>query len=180
MKTPPRLHGFDYKQQGAYFLTICSYQRSCLFGRIVDFRVCESEVGRVISECWMNLGNIYGFVELDAFVVMPNHFHGILWITGENTLKKPLSRIIAGFKAASTSRARSLGNSNIRIWQRNFYEHVIRSDKELLNVREYVANNPTNWANDPENPSYMGSDVFPFDKYDDVRTPSWLGPEVVC
>jgi hypothetical protein len=92
-----------------------------------------------------------------------------------NRNNKPLSRIIAGFKATATSIAKQ-AMIETKLWQPNFYEHVIRSEKELFNIREYIANNPLNWQKDPENPNAIEQEEVCFDKYANVRAPSWLTP----
>jgi putative transposase len=171
-----RLPEFDYSQAGAYFVTICADERRSLFGKVHGSQVSESDIGNIVSRCWEELPLVYSFIALDAWVLMPNHFHGILWIGNENSAKKSLSRIIAGFKSIVTSKVkREMCVS--KIWQPNFYEHVIRSEKELLNIREYIANNPLNWNTDPDNPNAIETKGIEFDKYVNVRSPSWLGPE---
>jgi hypothetical protein len=84
---------------------------------------------------------------------MPNHLHAILWLGSDNPSQKPLSQIVAAFKAMSTSRLRKALGNNIKLWQRGFFEHIIRDDHDLFRIREYIDGNPTRWALDPENPS---------------------------
>lgn len=171
-----RLPEFDYSQAGAYFITICADKRRELFGEINGFQVVESEIGKVVSLCWEELPRAYSFIALDSWVVMPNHFHGVIWIGSNNSEKKSLSRIVAGFKAMATSKSKEAMKGS-RLWQPNFYEHVIRSERELTNIREYIANNPLNWKTDPNNLDAIETKDIEFDKYLKVRTPSWLAPE---
>ncbi len=168
-----RLPEFDYSQAGAYFITICADERRFLFGEIKGFQVAESEIGKIVSQCWEQLPRAYSFIALDSWVVMPNHFHGVIWIGSNNSAKKSLSRIIAGFKAMATSKCKEAKYCS-KLWQPNFYEHVIRSEKELLNIREYIANNPLNWETDSNNPDAIETNDIEFDKYVNTKTPSWL------
>lgn len=168
-----RLKDYDYSQAGAYYVTVCAYNRECLFGNILDGEMRLNDHGRVVEEEWVQTANIRENIELDVFVVMPNHFHGILVITkggdmgegrgtGHRALMverfgKPTSgslpTIIRYFKSAVTRRISSLrGSSAEPVWQRNYYEHVIRDETELDHIREYIVNNPLKWDLDRENP----------------------------
>jgi putative transposase len=176
-RRPPRLTGFDYARPGAYFVTICTHGRACLLSEVRDFQVRKTQIGEVVSECWLELPSSYSFVELDVFIVMPNHFHGILWIGEENLGKKSLGQIIASFKARSASRILKEGLTAHKVWQSDFFEHIVRTEKDLIRIREYIANNPENWANDHNNPSYSGGYISPFEKYENVMPTSWLRPK---
>ncbi|MBX9950574.1 MAG: hypothetical protein K2Y39_15505 [Candidatus Obscuribacterales bacterium] len=173
-RRPPRLTGFDYSRAGAYFITICTQGRVCLLSEIQACQVKMTRIGNVVSECWINLPCRYSFIQLDTFIVMPNHFHGILWITDENSRRKSLGQLIGSFKAESSSRIKQLGIIDQKLWQSDFYEHIIRSEKELELFREYIANNPENWANDHNHPEYAGGYVPVFDKYENVTPATWL------
>ncbi len=148
-----RIPGFDYSQSGAYFVTICSYERSCLFGTISNFQMEPNAMGQLIIASWNRLASDYPFVSLDTWVLMPNHLHGIIWLGSNNGSRKPLSQVVAAFKAMSTSQVRRAISPNLRVWQRGFFEHVIRNDDDLYRIREYIIANPVNWALDHENPS---------------------------
>ncbi|MBX9877698.1 MAG: transposase [Candidatus Obscuribacterales bacterium] len=143
-----RIPGFDYSQAGAYYITICTYNRTHLFGEIDGPEIQLNELGQLVKTCLNNLSNDYPFVSLDDFVVMPNHLHGIVWLESNNPSKKPLSRILAAFKAKTTSHARTLGHD--QLWQRNFFEHVIRDEEDLFRIREYIATNAVSWSLDQE------------------------------
>jgi REP element-mobilizing transposase RayT len=158
-----RLPTYDYSQGGAYFITICADDRRCLFGRIVDSRMQVNEVGAAIEEEWFRSPTIRKIV-LDAFVVMPNHVHGIVFMdsvgaTGRSPAPRSgpgrgsLGSFVGNFKAATTRRIRALSLTPDKpVWQRNYYEHIIRDDKSLDAIREYIENNPANWATDRQNP----------------------------
>jgi REP element-mobilizing transposase RayT len=164
-----RLKGYDYSQAGAYFVTICTHERKHLFGDIVDGAVKLSEMGKIAGDEWFKTAELRRNVELDAFVVMPNHVHGILVtfdVPGEGTATpcpyngfgRPkagsLPVIVGAYKSAVSRRIISaLGPADKMIWQRNYYEHVVRNEHELNRMREYIEYNPANWGQDKYNPS---------------------------
>lgn len=156
-----RLQAYDYAQAGAYFVTICA--RACLFGEISNNTMQTNQLGQIVEECWAAIPSHFPDVELDVFCLMPNHFHGIIVISVGATHASPLQRpgpssrslgaIVGSFKSAATKRIRELKNMpNLVIWQRNYYEHVIRNDSDLDRIRTYIVNNPFQWANDENNP----------------------------
>lgn len=165
-----RLTDYDYTQNGAYFVTICTHQRQCLFGDVIDGEIVLNAWGQVVIEEWEQTAIVRPNIELDSFVVMPNHIHGILVIiesvnvgaqciaplqpkrgaTLNNVPPNSLGAIIRGFKAAVTRQIHRLPNPpDDPIWQRNYYEHIIRSEKSLNALRAYVAHNPARWIDDP-------------------------------
>jgi len=162
-----RLKEYDYSQAGAYFITVCTFNRRCLFGKVVDAAVQLNAVGEIVSSEWLRSAEMRAEVMLDVFVVMPNHVHGIIFIDGSVNTALTLPRadanragphlvgtIINGFKAAATRRIRALnGIAQEPVWQRDYYEHIIRNERRPDAIREYIANNPANWANDRENPT---------------------------
>lgn len=169
-----RLKSYDYAQAGAYFVTICAYQRACLFGEIMGEAVDLSTTGSVVVGCWEEIPQHFPGIELDAFVVMPNHLHAIIVIDDHGMASQPpvheallrpsgprprsLGSIIGQFKAASSKRINVLRATNIPpVWQRNYFERIIRNDDELRRVREYMANNPLRWLDDDEHPSKIGT-----------------------
>ena len=152
-----RLPNYDYGQAGAYFITVCAHQRACLFGEIVDGVMHENHAGHAVREAWESLPKRFPDLECDAFVVTPSHIHGIL-VVGDGQEHEHLSRVVGAFKSLTIHRY-SRGVSNEAwpryegsLWQRNYYEHVIRSETALNQIREYIAGNPQQWADDPENP----------------------------
>ncbi len=165
-----RLPGYDYREAGAYFLTLVAYRRECLFGEMLDGKVRLSALGEVVAKEWGQTRKIRPEIHLDAFVVMPNHIHGIVVVRGpvgahsraprhDSPYRSPrsLGSFVAGFKSAVTRRINQVrGMPGIPVWQRNYYEHVIRYEKELNRIRQYIADNPARWADDPENPRNVG------------------------
>lgn len=152
-----RLQGFDYIQSSIYFITICVQDRKCLFGTIDSDRMLLSDSGNLVSEQWLELPPRFPSVILDKFVVMPNHFHGIIYTT-ENPVSKPsLSEIVGSFKSIVTHKYIDGVNNknwepfNKRLWQRNYYERIVRNDIELQNIQQYIDNNPANWQTDSLN-----------------------------
>ncbi len=170
-----RLKGYDYSQAGVYFVTICVHNKACLLGNIVEGEMILSEHGEIVKECWNDLPNHYDSIELDEYIVMPNHVHGIIMIIQDDiaensfvgaglkpapTIKKyTLPEMIRGFKTFSSRRTNELRKTpGIHVWQRNYYEHIVRSEKKLHLIRDYIVNNPLKWHLDRENPIRIGKD----------------------
>ena len=156
-----RLRGHDYTQPGAYFVTIVTQGHRYVLGDIVTGKILLNDTGRIVSRAWEWLATQYAYVELDGFVVMPNHLHGIIVIAehraGDSriapTKRKPLGRLIGAFKTVSTKRVNLAQNTPKQpLWQRNYYEHIIRNEADLDRAREYIMNNPLRWETDGENP----------------------------
>ena len=158
-----RLKGFDYSSAGTYFVTIVAWRREMLFGEIVDGETVSNEWGDIVREEWERTAIVRPNVELGTYIVMPNHLHGIL-IFHEHvgatrrvapTLKRnSLGAVIGQFKSIVTKRINHLQNVAGRpIWQRNYYEHVIRNDREWDNIHRYIDSNPAMWVEDDENPN---------------------------
>jgi putative transposase len=167
-----RLKQYDYTQPGTYFITICTYARICFLGEIKDGKMLLNEYGKTVNTCWLEIPRHFPFVTPAPFVVMPNHIHGIIIISRRTdyaipsvetrhavssdhieAYQKPvvgsLPTIVRSFKAAATKRLNKLGNYlPVTIWQRNYYEHVIRHEKELSYVIEYIESNPSKWMSD--------------------------------
>lgn len=153
-----RLPDFNYGADGAYFVTVCTHDRKCLFGDCENGVVDLSELGHCVQSEWLRSGEIRKEIRLDEFVVMPNHFHGIVWFR-EASSSRPTTRtlgtLMAGFKSSCTKRFRESAGAGAILWQRGFYDHVIRNERALLKIREYVVNNPFKWDEDPENPTIL-------------------------
>jgi REP element-mobilizing transposase RayT len=182
-RTSIRLQGYDYTQAGAYFITIVTQQRTCLFGNIIDGALALNDYGRIADKCWRAISEHFPHVELGEYVVMPNHIHGIIVIhDGRGAIHLPrtagagyrapttpitqststieqfgkpvagsIPTIVRTYKAAVTRQiSRQFNGANI--WQRNYYEHVIRNADEHNRIHLYIASNPTHWADDNENP----------------------------
>jgi len=172
-----RLAKYDYARAGAYFVTICSNNREYLFGRMADGAVLLNAFGDPAVHEWLRTTAVRHNVSLDAFVLMPNHLHGIIIITNENgdtpavrsgdAAGRPympnrargpspgsIGAIIGQFKAATTNRINVLrGTPGAPVWQRNYYDHIIRDEGELNEIRQYIAGNPATWETDENNPS---------------------------
>jgi putative transposase len=150
-----RLPGYDYAQGGAYYITLCTSQRAHLFGHIADVRMALNDLGHAAEQEWLHTPHIRPNVGLDAFVVMPDHFHVVVMITeraevaaasGFRSPSHTLGAIMRGFKAAVTRHANTLwGTSGQIVWQRNYYEHIVRDDADLDRIRRYIAANPMRW-----------------------------------
>lgn len=137
----PRLMNYDYRTTGAYFITIICHQRTPLFGRINSGKFQPTLLGETIWREWHHLASRYpSWLRIDAFVLMPNHLHGILWLL--DGCPRSVSDIIGLFKSGVTRQFR------IKIWQRSFHDRVIRNEYELLKIREYIHNNPLQWELD--------------------------------
>ena len=157
-RRPNRLAGYDYRQAGAYFITICTHRRYCILGSVIGGVFQPTVSGNLAAACWRALPSHYPNVALDAFVIMPNHVHGILMLTDRATERTPLSEIIRGYKTWS---ARSINRhrqqSGTPVWQRSYHDHIIRNETALDDIRAYIAANPLRWASDRENPAPTGS-----------------------
>lgn len=153
-----RSKGYDYSKEGLYFITICTEDKRCLFGSVVNGKMQLNRYGKIVDDEWLNTINIRkGDVVLHEYVVMPNHVHAIVEITrrgvshtptsstlaSHTPMKSPsktLGAIVRGFKGSVSKR---IGKS---IWQRNYYETIIRDDKAYANISNYIRNNPMKWS----------------------------------
>ena len=193
-----RLKGYDYALPGAYFVTICTHRHRCILGEIVNSRMVLSDCGHTVAACWREIPAHFAHLELDEWVVMPNHIHGIIVIVddprgrgeaflesnyaekgtahGKESLRtdrssrnaspllpKPpypcgppscsLGSIVGNFKSVTTRRINRIRKTpGVPVWQRSYYERVIRNERELNAVRQYIRENPARWAEDRENP----------------------------
>ncbi len=175
-----RLKGYDYTQSGAYYITIVTYQRQHLFGEVVNGEMRLNELGQIAHDEWFKTAELRPYVKLyeDQSVVMPNHVHGIIWIDNNDggdtaaiagarrrrapanddieQFGKPVSHsiptIIRAYKSAVTYAINALQNQRGAVlWQRNYYEHIIRDEKDLQAKCNYILSNPLNWEDDDEN-----------------------------
>jgi REP element-mobilizing transposase RayT len=190
-----RLRGYDYSSIGAYFVTICTVGRECLFGEICTGGMILNDTGRLVQEWWQGVPDHFANVILDEYVIMPNHFHGIVVITdvgagsprpvandgeakpvgagsprpilspvnqgGETPVNQgggtpplpTLAQIVGYFKYQTTKQINVMrNNSDCPVWQRNYYERVIRNERELDAARKYIRENLIKWDLDHENP----------------------------
>ena len=156
-----RLKGYDYGQAGAYYVTICTHERRMLFGDINNGEMHLNDLGQVAQWIWNALPEYFPTIELDQFVVMPNHLHGILINRGTGKHAIPLSllpmpmsspnpllgQIIRRFKALTTYYIHAAGVAEFA-WQERFHDHVVQNTFELQRIRKYIINNPARWAED--------------------------------
>jgi REP element-mobilizing transposase RayT len=183
-----RLPGYDYAATGAYFVTLCTHQRACLFGDVIDGLMALNDLGTRVAASWQAILDHAPGIALDAWVVMPNHLHGILVIASSidgrqsvgaqfiapgspttnaqasqaappavnrTTASPTLGSIVRAFKARVTVAVNhDQGTSGMPIWQRNYYEHIIRDTTDLDRIRRYIDGNPARWSDDPDNPSH--------------------------
>lgn len=162
-----RLKGYDYTQPGAYFITLVTKGRECLFGEIESGVMQLNRFGHLAENEWIRLGVRFKRVVVDEFMVMPNHVHGILVIREddpngtEETIpgnapiakSESLGTIVGAYKSNTARLINSLRwTPGEPVWQRNFYEHIIRNDDEWRAIRDYIKNNPLQWEQDREDP----------------------------
>lgn len=200
-----RLKGYDYAADGAYYVTIVTYERECLFGEIIENEMYLSTYGEIVQKWWDEIPVHFPNVEMGVFVIMPNHVHGIVVITAERrgevlspcndpdqnnqqitnnndvfyqteefmetdlknlggrtpplrktmpTRKPTLGQIVAYFKYQSTKDMNKIEDVQTitKFWQRNYYEYIVRNEKEWKQKTDYILDNPSRWDNDEENP----------------------------
>jgi REP element-mobilizing transposase RayT len=182
-----RLKGYDYSQPGAYFVTICTQNRECLFGEIINGKMIINDAGKMVENEWIDLPHRFTNIQLHEYVIMPNHFHAILEIVvgaplvvaqNDNIIKndnivkndnqkgqpqgitptdKTLGDIIGAFQSIVTVKyihcvkTKKWQQFNNKLWQRNYWEHIVRNEQELNRIRLYIKNNPKKWQNDKLN-----------------------------
>ncbi len=176
-----RLRDFDYSAEGAYFVTICTYERIRVLGDVVDGEIALTSIGEIAHKFWLEIPDHFPNVCLDEWVVMPNHVHGIIIIHGgldernvgvqnfeplqtsrhqfQHILPRSVGSIVRAYKSAVTRWCRTNG-FNSPVWQRNYYEHVVRDEDSLNKIREYILTNPLRWQFDKENLHNVGADDF--------------------
>ena len=159
-----RLKGYDYSQAGCYFITICVEDGHEILSQIVgaDDPVRPSleltDIGKIIDDCWHKIDNVYENVHTDKYCIMPNHFHGIVIIqeTGGQG-RPPLQKILQGFKSVTTRNCFKYGFRSI--WQRSYYDEIIRSEEAYRNIWRYIDENPAKWAEDEYFVKYKNLDA---------------------
>ncbi len=181
-----RLKNYDYSQPGYYFITICTQDRIHRFGKIIDEKMRLNDAGEIVADEWEKTPIMRKNIQLDEWIIMPNHFHAIITVGARCTRPpnntrpmnntRPLTEngrtvngrtvngrmqsaptdswvvlgdIVRGFKSSVTKRVRQLPNMNdTRLWQRNYWEHIIRNENELNHIRNYIRHNPQKWETD--------------------------------
>jgi putative transposase len=144
----PRLPDYDYSQEGVYFVTICLQNpRVHLFGRVIEGEMWLNNFGAIVWHCWQDLPNHYDHIDLDAFIVMPNHIHAIILIVSQH--QYGLSEVVRALKSYSAKRINKQRNTTgTKIWQRSFHDHIIRNEADLNRLREYTIYNAAKWRVD--------------------------------
>lgn len=149
-----RLKGYDYRDGGMYFVTICTRNMECVFGDIRNGIMGLNDIGCVVADCWQQIPTHFPSIELDSWIIMPNHIHGLIYIedhfirtndacTGDACVAPTLGTIIGSFKSAASKRIHHI-NPDFA-WLRNYYEHISRSPDETARIRRYILNNPARW-----------------------------------
>ena len=177
-----RLRGYDYTLKGMYYITLCTNKRLCLFGNVEDGNMKLNEAGKMVNKIWREISNYYPGSDIDEHMVMPNHLHGIIMLNNHIVGAPPCGRpsinfgngqaqgpaptvnrlslgdVVGRFKSFTTNKyIHGVKNNHWipfekKLWQRNYYEHIIRNETELNRIREYIINNPLKWELDKENP----------------------------
>jgi len=156
-------------------VTICTHRAKCVFGNIVNSEMKLNKYGTIVQNEWIKTGALRKNLTLDQYVIMPNHLHGIIIITHDlkgvlqyaptKELRSPtktIGAIMRGFKSATTKQINEMRHTSGRlVWQRNYYEHIIRDEKNLNKIREYIVNNPITWELDDENPENIKRAICP-------------------
>lgn len=144
-----RLKGYDYSQNGLYFITICVQYRECLFGNVINGEMVLNDAGKLVETEWLQLRERFKNIKLHEYIVMPNHFHAIMGITG-----KTVGDMVGAFQSIVTVKyihgvkKMNWKPFNRKLWQRNYYDHIIRDEKSYHTITEYIINNPINWTSD--------------------------------
>ena len=165
-----RLADYDYSQNGAYFVTLCTWQRKELFGEIIAGEMQLNEWGKIVEKAWLQTNHTFQNTIMNVFVIMPNHLHGIIVIDYPGTIsagpaKGSLGTILAQFKSKASKQILAasgrIPGTPVMIWQRNYYEHIIRNESEWDRIRRYIEINPMNWHLDAENPKNLRQSIPP-------------------
>jgi putative transposase len=157
-----RFRDYDYSQCGAYFITLCIQDRLCLLGDVVDGVMHLSQAGIEADRWWHEVSTKFPSAEIERYAFMPNHLHAVVVLEVGSSQRPSLSQVIQWFKTMSTSAyfrgVKKHGWPGVRgtLWQRSFYERVIRNQADLEQVAEYISNNPAKWTEDVENPAAVG------------------------
>ncbi|MDF9830426.1 transposase [Parabacteroides sp. PF5-6] len=155
-----RLNGYNYAQSGFYFVTICCQNKNPFFGRIEQGLMILNDAGEMIEQLWNELTNKYPILRLHSYVVMPDHFHGIIQICKDDVIS--LASIMDAFKSETTVRyisgvkQKGWPPFDKHLWQRNYYEHIIRDQRGFDNITAYIIENPQKWGINNEEGAHKG------------------------
>lgn len=163
-----RLRGYDYAFPGVYFVTICSAGKHPVFGSVSEGKTVLSAIGEIVRSEWIALAERFPRLVLDEFVIMPNHLHAVLGFVGRAGGASPgtggaspsptLFEVIGAFKSISTIKVNKfLQRRGVPLWQRSYYEHIVRTGEDVRKIQRYILVNPSMWSLDPENPSCKSS-----------------------
>ena len=157
-----RITDFDYSQSGWYYVTICTFNGECLFGNVNKGMMMLNEVGKNVDRCWLNIPDHYPNANLHDYIIMPNHIHGIIEIINEDVgvqnleplqhrfqqiIPRSVGSIVRGFKVGVTKWIHK--NTKVKnVWQRNYFEHIIRNEKDMFRIQNYIRENPLKWNED--------------------------------
>ncbi len=150
-RKPNRLKYYDYSNAGWYYVTICTNDHKNHFGEVINSKMDLNDAGKIVYEYWEKIEKLHKNIELDYFVIMPNHIHGIIIINsvGDANFASPtdrtkmeLCKLLQQFKRAVTLKIKSINHESNFKWQRSFYDRIIRNEKELFNIRKYIKQNP--------------------------------------
>ncbi len=152
-RKPTRLRDYDYSQNGAYFITICTHERKCILGTIVGQGLAPAEMdlsacGKMAKEQLLNLENRYKTIKIDKYVIMPNHIHIILTQTAGASPCPTISDVICSYKSLTTRMCNKAKNKSQRIFQTSFHDHIIRGEKDYQKIWEYIDTNTAKWELD--------------------------------
>ena len=167
-----RYPGYDYTQAGAYFVTFCVHRGRMLFGTIHDHEMSFNPLGQIADACWVEFAKRHPEVLVDAYVIMPNHVHVLLWIlidSGEVRAGAPVkarrfgeaiagsvSTLIGAYKGAVTQNAANQGlMPQDKLWQRGFWDNIVRGEQDLHGIRDYISTNPARWIDDQLHPDAL-------------------------
>lgn len=144
----PRLPNYDYSQSGVYFVTICTHEKQHYFGHIADTTMHLSDAGQIANNRISLIHDSYDNVTINDYIVMPNHVHMILFLADSHDKKPSLSNIVGGYKSGVSRVIRQQLNFTSTLWQPRFHDHIIRNERDLNRIREYVQQNPARWQAD--------------------------------
>ncbi len=159
-----RLRNYDYSSEGLYFITICTYKFLNLFGKIENELILLNDNGKIVEKLWMDIPDTYKNIKLHSYIIMPNHFHGNIEIVGavhepplhnfvqsdvKSRRQMLIPKIVGKFKMQTSKQINILRNTvGKSVWQRNYYDHIIRNEESYNKITEYIENNPSKWEFD--------------------------------
>lgn len=155
VRKPTRAPGFDYREPGPYFVTICEYRRINRFGTVINGEMRPNAAGEMVVSVWQSLSESFPVATLDAFVLMPNHFHALVTLSAEDVeANQSVSAVVQWFKTVTTKRyiqgvrAHGWRPFDRHLWQGSFHDRIVRNDREMDRIRTYIDGNPALWETD--------------------------------